>query len=253
LAAAFPPLQRRLPSDCQPVRSWHRCRPSTFRKEPRTTSHRSARQPGCARRTGGQLHSPVGTFRCSVAGPACEDAGRPFHFSSFGNAESESFSTYVSSLVSGHVMEKRESPRIRALKEGKAILSDWTAIDCTIRELGKGGARLKFGAPTKLPEEFRLLYVSSYRSCAGCLAAWRIARCQLLRPTGTSSATEVVGHCARHASARETRPRMLWPRRARSHPTADCHRDWSFAAPRLRRRSKVAPAVTWEREIFEKH
>ena len=58
-------------------------------------------------------------------------------------------------------MEKRESPRIRALKEGKAVLSDWTAIDCTIRDLAKGGARLKFGAPTKLPEEFRLLYVSS--------------------------------------------------------------------------------------------
>ena len=75
------------------------------------------------------------------------------------------------------------------------MLSDWTAIDCTIRELAKGGARLKFGAPTKLPEQFRLLYVSS-NLIVPVRVVWsrgRVARCELLRPTGTSAATEVVG------------------------------------------------------------
>ena len=58
-------------------------------------------------------------------------------------------------------MDKRVSPRMRALKDGKAVLSNWSTIDCTIRDLATGGARLKFGGITELPEQFKLLYVSS--------------------------------------------------------------------------------------------
>lgn len=50
---------------------------------------------------------------------------------------------------------------MRALKDGKAVLSNWSTIDCTIRDLASGGARLQFGGVTELPDEFRLLYVSS--------------------------------------------------------------------------------------------
>ncbi len=40
-------------------------------------------------------------------------------------------------------------------------MSDWSTIDCVIRDMGAGGARLEFGAMTDLPAEFRLLVVST--------------------------------------------------------------------------------------------
>ena len=57
--------------------------------------------------------------------------------------------------------EHRTSVRRRTLKEGKVILSDSTVMDCRIRDLSEGGARLEFGGLTNLPKEFRLLIVSS--------------------------------------------------------------------------------------------
>ncbi len=58
-------------------------------------------------------------------------------------------------------MDKRISPRRRMLKQGKVVMSDWTVIDCIIRDLSDTGARLEFAGPTELPQEFRLLVVSS--------------------------------------------------------------------------------------------
>jgi hypothetical protein len=40
-------------------------------------------------------------------------------------------------------------------------MSDWTVIDCVIRDLSDAGARLEFAGPTELPQEFRLLVRSS--------------------------------------------------------------------------------------------
>lgn len=57
--------------------------------------------------------------------------------------------------------ERRRSARRRALKEAKVLLSDWTAIDCLIRDLSDIGARLEFPGPTELPKEFDVLIVSS--------------------------------------------------------------------------------------------
>jgi hypothetical protein len=47
------------------------------------------------------------------------------------------------------------------LKEGKVLLSDWTAIDCTIRDLTPEGARIVIGGATTLPAEFRLVTVAT--------------------------------------------------------------------------------------------
>ena len=55
----------------------------------------------------------------------------------------------------------RSAHRQRTLKAAKAVLSDWTTIDCTIRDISEGGARLVFGDAFTLPQEFRLLLVSS--------------------------------------------------------------------------------------------
>ncbi len=47
------------------------------------------------------------------------------------------------------------------MKDGKVILSASTLMDCVIRNLGEGGARLEFGGPTLLPPEFRLRSVTA--------------------------------------------------------------------------------------------
>jgi hypothetical protein len=56
--------------------------------------------------------------------------------------------------------EHRRARRQRTLKEGKVVLSDWTTIDCTIRDMTAGGARIVLGGATSLPAEFRLLAVA---------------------------------------------------------------------------------------------
>jgi len=58
--------------------------------------------------------------------------------------------------------DKRRSPRRRQLKDGKVVLSNWTTVDCTIRDVSEGGVRLTFGGPTGLPEMFKLLFVSGH-------------------------------------------------------------------------------------------
>lgn len=42
------------------------------------------------------------------------------------------------------------------------MLSDWTVINCIVRDMSDTGARLEFGGPTELPKEFRLLIVASH-------------------------------------------------------------------------------------------
>jgi hypothetical protein len=56
--------------------------------------------------------------------------------------------------------EKRHVHRRRTLKEAKVVLSEWTAIDCTMRDVTEEGAKLVFGDAFQLPEEFRVLVVS---------------------------------------------------------------------------------------------
>jgi hypothetical protein len=58
--------------------------------------------------------------------------------------------------------DKRRCPRRRQLKDGKVVLSNWTTIDCTIRDVSDTGVRLTFGAPTGLPDAFKLLFVSGH-------------------------------------------------------------------------------------------
>lgn len=56
--------------------------------------------------------------------------------------------------------EKRHVHRRRTLKEAKVVLTDWTAIDCTMRDVTEEGAKLVFGDAFQLPEEVRILVVS---------------------------------------------------------------------------------------------
>jgi hypothetical protein len=55
----------------------------------------------------------------------------------------------------------RSEHRKRTLKQAKIVLTDWTIMDCTIRDISEKGARLVLGDVVTLPTEFRLLFVSS--------------------------------------------------------------------------------------------
>ena len=47
------------------------------------------------------------------------------------------------------------------LKEGKVILSDRVSLDCIVRDISPGGARLEFKTPVSLPPDFSLRIVSA--------------------------------------------------------------------------------------------
>ena len=55
---------------------------------------------------------------------------------------------------------RRALSRRRVLNEAKVLLSDWTVIDCLIRDMTELGAKLAFAGATELPAEFRLLIVA---------------------------------------------------------------------------------------------
>ena len=61
----------------------------------------------------------------------------------------------------GPPADRRRSGRQRTLKEAKVVLSDWTTVDCMIRNRTENGARLVFGGPTTLPRNFELLVISA--------------------------------------------------------------------------------------------
>jgi hypothetical protein len=57
--------------------------------------------------------------------------------------------------------ERRRSARMKVLKEGRVLLTDHTAVECTVRDISAGGARLEFACPVELPQAFRLRIVSA--------------------------------------------------------------------------------------------
>jgi hypothetical protein len=56
--------------------------------------------------------------------------------------------------------EHRHARRQRTLKQARVVLSEWTTIDCKLRDVSEEGAHLVFGGAISLPEEFRLHNVS---------------------------------------------------------------------------------------------
>lgn len=77
----------------------------------------------------------------------------------------------------------RAGQRHRTLKEGKVILSDWTSIDCLVRDMSDVGARLQFGGPTEIPDHVRVLLMSSNRLYPAHVA-WRRGQTAGIRFTG---------------------------------------------------------------------
>lgn len=55
--------------------------------------------------------------------------------------------------------ELRAVRRRRTLKLGTVVLSDWSTIDCVIRDMSATGARLRFMTVTRLPAAFGVMIV----------------------------------------------------------------------------------------------
>ncbi|MGH6925550.1 MAG: PilZ domain-containing protein [Propylenella sp.] len=83
--------------------------------------------------------------------------------------------------------EHRDAHRRRALKAGKVVLSDWKVIDCLIRDISEGGARLEFGAPMDLPASFRVL-ITSLNLLVPAAPAWQRGVSVGVRFTGPGQA-----------------------------------------------------------------
>jgi hypothetical protein len=53
--------------------------------------------------------------------------------------------------------EKRRAPRVKAFMAGKIIFNNGASVlDCTVRDISSGGARLQVGQPVRTPSEFVL-------------------------------------------------------------------------------------------------
>lgn len=71
--------------------------------------------------------------------------------------------------------DRRRHVRRRVLKRGKAIFNDnKTVIDCMIRDLSEGGARLVCAQAVSLPSSFQLIFVAE-RQMREVRVAWRRA------------------------------------------------------------------------------
>ena len=57
--------------------------------------------------------------------------------------------------------DRRSERRLKVLKEGKVLLDDYVSVNCSIRDITPGGARLEFEGPVCLPSAFRLRMVSA--------------------------------------------------------------------------------------------
>ncbi len=87
--------------------------------------------------------------------------------------------------------ERRANPRRRALKQAKLILSDWTCIDCLVRDIAERGVRIVLPGPTELPKTFRVLLVSSDEMVPASLE-WQRGLAAGIRFTGPSQPAPAV-------------------------------------------------------------
>jgi hypothetical protein len=55
------------------------------------------------------------------------------------------------------MIEKRIAPRHRVLKQGMLAFGGGGGVDCTVRNISEGGARLEVANPVGLPQSFTLV------------------------------------------------------------------------------------------------
>ncbi len=68
--------------------------------------------------------------------------------------------------------ECRKYPRMRVLKSAKVVLGASSVLDCVVRDLTNGGARVKIPNAVNLPEDVAITFDAG-RTCRPCRVAWR--------------------------------------------------------------------------------
>jgi len=68
--------------------------------------------------------------------------------------------------------ECRKYPRMRVLKSAKIVLGTSSVLDCVVRDLTNGGARVKISNAANLPDCVAITFDAG-RTCRPCRVAWR--------------------------------------------------------------------------------
>jgi len=69
------------------------------------------------------------------------------------------------------MIEKRAAPRHRVLKHGVLAFGGGGSIDCTVRNISSGGARLDIASPVGLPQSLTLV-IQTDQFMRRCHAVW---------------------------------------------------------------------------------
>jgi hypothetical protein len=70
------------------------------------------------------------------------------------------------------MVERRKYPRTRVLKGAKIVLGATSVLDCVVRDLTNGGARVKIPNAVDIPEDAAIT-LDGGRTCRPCHVAWR--------------------------------------------------------------------------------
>jgi hypothetical protein len=69
------------------------------------------------------------------------------------------------------MIEKRTTPRHRVLKHGMLAFGGGGGLDCTVRNISSGGARLDIASPIGVPPSFTLV-IEADQFMRRCHAVW---------------------------------------------------------------------------------
>lgn len=70
------------------------------------------------------------------------------------------------------MVERRKYPRTRVLKGAKIVLGATSVLNCVVRDLTNGGARVRITNAANLPAEVAIT-LDGGRTCRPCQVAWR--------------------------------------------------------------------------------
>ncbi len=73
--------------------------------------------------------------------------------------------------MSENFVERRAHARHRVFKGGRLAFTSGGSVECTVRNLSPGGARVDVSSPVALPEQFTLL-IDANRFKRRCHSVW---------------------------------------------------------------------------------
>jgi hypothetical protein len=95
---------------------------------------------------------------------------------------------------------RRQERRHKVLKAGKVMLTEWVSLNCTVRDISPGGARLEFDGPVFLPSAFHLCIISADLSIPA-VPVWQKRGEAGIRFTGVGTVGNVNNTPMRRAAA----------------------------------------------------